>query len=86
LAGLVEVPLIGKLSLHILNLFLDSVYTTLDIHNKMHNVGVAGLAADGVGLSEHLLTDKIQLAPRLPVAFQAPRELHNMRIEPGNLF
>ena len=51
--------LIGNVLLHVLDLFFDSVYPALDIHDQMHNLGVAGLAADSVGLSEHLLADKI---------------------------
>ena len=60
---------------YVLRLFLDSVYTALDIDHAVTDICIIGLAGNGIGFSEHLLTDEIQSAPRLVVALAALGEL-----------
>src|SRR5947207_15228151 len=47
---------------HVLYLLLQAVDGPLDLHDVAGDLGVVGLAGDGVGLAEHFLADEVELA------------------------
>src|SRR5204863_887865 len=50
--------------LHILNQLAHLLERVLDRHDILGNADVARLRANGIGLAEHFLHEKLKLAPR----------------------
>src|SRR5438477_6707189 len=48
-------PTTRNASLHVLNLFLQSIDRPFNFYNMSGDLAVVGLAGDGIGLAEHLL-------------------------------
>jgi hypothetical protein len=73
------------LSLYILDLFFNPVYSAFYVDYAIGNLGIGSLAGDGIGFSEHFLTDEVQPAPGLVICLTAIQELLQVRIQPSYL-
>ena len=70
----------------VLNLFFDTVDGTLDIDDPPDDFGVGAFAADGIGLAEHFLGDKVQSSSDRFAAGAAFAELVNVAVEAADFF